>query len=135
VKKIVVVLMLVAAIAFVAAGWECGTIKLESKSILHYYCGTKVGVGGDLSWDEIDILLEMAGPHGPPYIIRINNPDTVEELWIGGEFVDVMARRLDVVEVLEAQEEMRYWTRRAIRATFIVGAVLGALLMFLVGGE
>jgi len=153
VKKIAIVMLIVAAIAFVGVGQE-QTDYLEVYPEMKEWvilCERLGGVEQNDCYNDacgyrfIDILnaivdriearkdpvipentfvytsealeLETRADFGPPYIIRINNPDTVEELWIGDELVDVMAWRPSLVFV------------------FTVGVVLGALFVFLVGGE
>ena len=100
--KLIIALTLVAAIAFVAVGED-----VELTASLRY---TFVS---DLVIECLGSPDEIGSACGPPYIIRINNPDAVEELWIGDEMVDVIAWRPPPVLV------------------FIAGAVLGSLVSLL----
>ena len=173
-KKIVVALMLIAAIAFVAVGvgfkignwiWDNDAlnlgpdVQLSESSLRIIALAERLGVeptdeGTDvydfiemferiadyvgvpeinldpeptvlsLAWpdtitfgDGPNITVEMLGDYEqPPYIIHIDNPDTVEALYIEGREISLEPKLNPLM-------------------TFIAGTVFGALLIFLIGGE
>ena len=108
-RNIVVALMLVAAMAFAADGRDCGTVRVESRGVSHFYCAWKVGVGG-----AFDVSIDLLGEYGAPYVININKPDTVEAIYIEGREVS-MVEEPDLI------------------ATFIAGALAGLFVALVCG--
>ena len=112
--KTLIALIVVAAIALVVVGQEsvigiwrsdeaCGTIMVNDprRNVTHYFCGDMVGVRG--------LSIEAVG--APQYIVRINNIDAIDAIYVEGR--EISLAPLDPF------------------AVFIAGIALGGLLAWM----
>ena len=142
-KKIVVVLMLVAAMAVAAAGqdWLYGEIEIEDKpdavwsniTLLpetYNFCA--------VTGNDIEIVISYDYESESPYVIHINEPDTIEAFYIEGrEFY--LTENTDAIrsecqqDMLSMQEGFRRLALKAIHVTFVAGAVAGLFVAWVCG--
>jgi len=142
-KKIVVVLMLVAAMAVAAAGqdWLHGEIEIEDKPDVVWSNITLLPETYNfcaVTGNDIEIVISYDYENESPYVIHINEPDAIEALYIEGrEFYlteNFYVGRTECQQrMLSMQEGFRDLALKASRATFVAGAVAGLFVAWVCG--